>query len=126
MFLKVKIKGDNTILCDKCYILTELFKAAESNSHQNYIPTLSFINEMIKQGRIELYAGDCPIEEVKKNLNDETHYTICHYFMCKGCNHYYFIGACIRGTPVYKTIDSIKNVNFDNMLWGRYGALYYK
>ncbi|MDV3426203.1 MAG: hypothetical protein LIR50_03300 [Bacillota bacterium] len=111
-------------MCDKCYILTELFKAAESNSHQNYIPTLSFIKEMIKQGRIELYAGDCPIEEVEKNLNDEIHYTIRHYFKCKTCDRYFFIGDCIRGVPVYKIIDNIKTVNFDNMLWGRYGTLY--
>lgn len=111
-------------MCDKCYVLKELFKAAASNSHQNYIPTLAFIKEMVKQGRIELFAGDCPLDEVEMHLSAEIHYTICHYFSCKSCNQYFFIGACIRGMPIYETMVTLNAVNFDNMLWGYYGSLY--
>jgi len=111
-------------MCEKCYVLKELFKAAESNSHQNYIPTLSFIQEMTRQDRIELFAGDCPLEEVEKHLSEEIHYTIQHYFKCKSCKQYFFIGACIRGMPVYEIMDNIKNINFDSILWGRFGTLY--
>ena len=113
-------------MCDKCYVLKELFKAAESNSHYNYIPTLAFLKEMVRQGRLELFAGDCQLEETEKHLNEETHYTVCHYFRCKSCNQYFFIGACIRGTPIYKIIDNLKNENFSNMLWGHCGTLYEK
>ncbi len=111
-------------MCEKCYVLRELFKAAESNSHQNYIPTLAFIKEMVRQERIELFAGDCPIEEVEKHLFDEIHYTISHYFRCKSCEQSFFIGACIRGMPVYKRINDLNTINFNTMLWGRCGILY--
>ena len=111
-------------MCDKCYVLKELFRGAESNSHQNYIPTLAFVREMVKQDRIEIFAGDCPLEEVEKHLSDEIHYTISHYLKCKSCNQYFFIGACIRGIPIYETKSSISSKDFDNLLWGRYGTKY--
>ncbi|MDQ0088594.1 hypothetical protein J2T12_002000 [Paenibacillus anaericanus] len=110
-------------MCKSCFVLRELFTAAISDAHQNYIPTISFIKEMIKQQRLELYAGDCPLEEVARHLSEEIHYTVRHYLRCKSCNHYFFIGACIRGTPIYKTIESINDVNVKNM-WGNYGSLY--
>jgi hypothetical protein len=105
-------------MCENCYVLKELFKAAESNSHQNYIPALAFIKEMVNQRRIE-----CPLEEVEKYLSEEIHYTIRHFFRCRSCQQYFFIGACIRGMPVYEVIDKISKVNIDNM-WGKYGILY--
>jgi hypothetical protein len=111
-------------MCEQCYVLKELFGAAESSPHRNYIPTLAFIHEMVKQDRMELFAGDCPLEKVKKQLDDEIHYTIQHYFICKSCGHYFLIGACIRGMPIYEMMDNVKNVNFDTMLWGRVGTLY--
>jgi|BioPla2DNA2_1021312.scaffolds.fasta_scaffold32279_4 hypothetical protein len=111
-------------MCEQCYELRKLFEAGDSNSHYNYIPTLSFINEMVKQGRLELYAGDCPIEDVEKHLSEEIHYTIRHYFRCKSCNDYFFIGACIRGTPIYKIMKNVDSENFENLLWGKYGILF--
>jgi hypothetical protein len=113
-------------MCKKCDVLKELFKAVNSNSHENYIPTLAFMKEMENQGRVSLLAGDCHLEEVEKLLYEETHYTICHYFECNSCNQYFFIGACIRGTPTYKTMKSLSNVNFDNMLWGHIGTMFEK
>jgi hypothetical protein len=111
-------------MCQQCSVLKKLFEAAGSNSHYNYIPTLAFINEMVKQGRLELYAGDCPIEDVKEHLFKELHYTICHYFKCKSCNIYFFIGACIRGAPIYRIMKDINSENIDKLLWGKYGILF--
>ncbi|TFB22010.1 hypothetical protein E3U55_06835 [Filobacillus milosensis] len=111
-------------MCRECYIVSELFNAAKSHPHQNYIPSLAFINEMLKQERIELFAGDCPLEEVEKHLSDELHYTIKHCFRCKSCKLYFLIGACIRGVPIYEIKENIETVNFDNILWGRFGTLY--
>lgn len=111
-------------MCEKCYILKELFKSAERYPHQNYFPTIAFIKEMTKQNRIELFAGDCPLDEVERLLEEEKHYTICHYFSCKSCDQYFFIGACVRGTPIYKTMDNLEAENLDRMLWGHCGTLF--
>lgn len=113
-------------MCEKCYVLTEIFKAADSDSHYNYIPSISFIRAMIKQDRLELYAGDCPLEEVEKHLWEEKHYTVCHYLRCTKCNQYFFIGACIRGTPIYKILGGLAEEKIDNILWGHYGTLFNK
>ena len=73
---------------------------------------------------MELYAGDCPLEEAEKHLWEEKHYTVCHYIKCTKCNRYFFIGACIRGTPIYKLLDSLTGEKIDNMLWGQCGTLF--
>jgi hypothetical protein len=117
------IIGDVKV-CDNCHVLKELFKGAESNSQKNYLPVLAFLKEMVRQGRIELFAGDCLLEEVEKQLSDEIHYTIQHYFKCKCCNQYFSVSACIRGIPTYKVVDNLNTINFDNALWGKCGTLY--
>jgi hypothetical protein len=111
-------------VCEKCYALAELFKAADKNPHENYLPSIAFIEQLVKQGELELYAGDCPLEEIEKHLEEESHYTICHYFVCKQCNEYFFIGVCIRGRPIYKVKKDLKDENFNNILWGRCGTFY--
>lgn len=111
-------------MCDNCHVLKELFKGAGTNSQKNYLPVLAFLKEMIRQGRIELFAGDCLLEEVEDQLADEIHYTIQHYFKCKSCTQYFSVGACIRGTPIYKVVDNLNTIHFDNTLWGKCGTLY--
>lgn len=113
-------------MCNSCFVLKKLFEGSESDSHQNYIPTFNFIKEMVRQGRLELFAGDCPLDEMEKHLAEEFHFTIRHYFKCKSCYNYFFIGACIRGTPIYEAMEDLNGENFDNTLWGHYGTLYDK
>jgi len=84
------------------------------------------MTDLVKQERLEFFAGDCPLDEVEDHLSEEIHYTIKHYFRCKGCKKYFFIGACIRGKPIYKTMVYVNDLNFENILWGHYGTLYEK
>ncbi|NBI29174.1 hypothetical protein [Chengkuizengella marina] len=111
-------------MCEKCYILKKIFKVADSNPHLNYFPTIKFIEELVLQERIEVYAGDCPLNDIEQLLNEEKHYTVCHYLRCKDCFHYFFIGACIRGTPIYKTMVNFKKEELENMLWGQHGTFF--
>ncbi|KGX84156.1 hypothetical protein [Pontibacillus marinus] len=111
-------------MCGNCFILTELFKTADSNPHQNYFPILALLKEMNKQSRIDLFAGDCPLEEVERHLSEEKHYTIQHYFKCVDCNQYFLIGACIRGMPIYKCLDDLKDLKVKSTLWGSCGSIF--
>ena len=80
--------------------------------------------ELERQGDIELYAGDCPLEGADAVLDAEKHYTVCHYMQCRSCGALYFVGACIRGTPVFRQVADIKKENLDTRLWGRCGTYY--
>ncbi|MDD3923644.1 MAG: hypothetical protein PHP11_00885 [Erysipelotrichaceae bacterium] len=111
-------------MCDKCNSLKELYSNVINQPYQNYLPTIRHIERMVNLGQIELYAGDCLLEEVDCILYEEKHYTICHYLKCKGCNQFFFIGACIRGTPIYKTLDTLKEEKISNVLWGKCGTLF--
>lgn len=113
-------------MCDNCFILEQIIKYSDSNPHKNYMPTIKFIEEMISQDRIELYAGDCEVKDIKDVLYEEKSYTICHFFKCKSCDGFYFVGACIRGTPIYKKIKNIEKEKIENMVHGTIGTYYKK
>ena len=111
-------------MCKKCSIINALFDAAGDNPHTNYKPTIMFLDGMEKNEVIELYAGDCQLSDTLSVLYEEKHYTVCHYLKCRECGKVFFIGACIRGTPIYKKIDDIDREHLDKLLWGKQGTMF--
>ena len=57
-------------------------------------------------------------------LDAEQHYTVCHYMRCRSCGTLYFVGACIRGTRVFRQVEDIRKENLGTRLWGRCGTYY--
>lgn len=108
-------------MCDNCKIVKAAFEGAKNQPHLNYPPLHAMLSEMLKQRRLELYAGDCPFDEMTEVLEKETHYTVCSYLRCSECGTFFFFGACIRGEPKFKEISDITAENIDKMLWGREG-----
>lgn len=111
-------------MCDNCEIVKAAFEGAKSQPHLNYTPLHAMLSEMLKQRRLELYAGDCTFDEIPEVLDKETHYTVCSYLTCSECETVYFFGACVRGAPIFKEIRDITAENIDSMLWGREGELF--
>lgn len=111
-------------MCKTCDFIKSVFTAAKNEPHHNYMPLLMMLKEIERQKRIVLVAGDCPIEDVLYHLDKELHYTVRHYFKCKSCNQFLFIGACIRGTPIFETLNTLENKNFEKILWGKTGTLF--
>lgn len=112
-------------MCSNCKIVEVLFDSAASEPRLNYVPVYRFIKELIKQKRIDIYAGDCPFEDALKVLGGEKHYTVSFYLECTRCYSIFFYGACIRGNPIYKKVENINKEKIDSLLWGREG-LYFK
>jgi hypothetical protein len=111
-------------MCQQCDIIEVLFKAASKDAHKNYYPVLRFLQALEEEKYIELYAGDCLLEDAMKILESEQQYTVCHYFQCKSCKAIYFLGACIRGVPIFKKIENIEQENLNNMISGNIGTYY--
>lgn len=112
-------------MCKNCKVVEELFRAASSNPHENYIPVYRLLEELIKQKRLKVYAGDCSFEDVLEVLSSEKHYTVSFYLECTQCGDIFFYGACIRGKPVYKKVENVNKEKIDALLWGREG-LYFR
>lgn len=110
-------------MCKTCNFIDVIFNSAKFDAHSNYYPILKLLEQIEKQKRIELIAGDCFIEEVPEVLFREEHYTVCHYFKCSNCDTYIFIGACIRGTPIFKLLNKIDS-DFPKLLWGTVGSYF--
>lgn len=112
-------------MCSNCKIVEVLFGAAVSDPRSNYVPVYRFLEELIKQRRLEIYAGDCLFEDVLKVLDGEKHYTVSFYLECTRCNKMFFYGACIRGNPIYRRVENINKEKIDSLLWGKEG-LYFR
>ena len=113
-------------MCKNCDIVDSSFKGANSNPHLNLAPIHSLLSVLVKRKQLEIYAGDCPFDDMLEVLEEEKHYTVCFYLRCSECGKIYFFGACIRGTPIYKYIEDIKKEKIDNMIWGNEGVYYKK
>jgi len=98
-----------------------MFENANLDANDKYAHVIMLLKAAEEQNEIQLIAGDCPIDEVFAHMEQEEHYTISHYFQCKFCSKYFFIGACIRGYPIYKILDALENERIESMLWGRCG-----
>lgn len=111
-------------MCKYCNIIKTIFKEAKTNPHIYYSPIIYFLSAMEKSEKIELFAGDCLLKDANEVLLEEKHYTVCHYIKCKSCSLVFFIGACIRGKPLFKVIKNIEKENIKNRIWGNVGIYY--
>ena len=110
--------------CPFCGQLAAQMKEASGGSYHQYDQLLQKLMELERQGNVELFAGDCPLEDTNAVLEAEQHYTVCHYMRCRSCGALYFVGACIRGAPVFRQVADIRKENLDTRLWGRCGTYY--
>ena len=110
--------------CPFCGQLAAQLKEDRSFSYRQYDQLLQKLMELERQDVMELFAGDCLLEDTDSVLDAEQHYTVCHYMRCRSCEATYLIGACIRGRPIYRRVEDIKKENLDTRLWGRCGTYY--
>ena len=112
--------------CPSCGPLAAQMEEASGGSYRQYDQILQKLMELEQRGNMELFAGDCTLEETDAALASERHYTVCHYMRCRRCGALYFVGACIRGRPAFRQVDDIKKENLNTRLWGRCGTYYSK
>ena len=55
-----------TMDCPSCCQLTAQMKEDSSISHRQYDQLLQKLMELERQGDMELYAGDCPLEDAAR------------------------------------------------------------
>ena len=113
-----------TMDCPSCGQMAAQMKEDSSISYRQYDQLLQKLMELERQGDMELYAGDCPLEDTGAVLDAEQHYTVCHYMRCRNCGALYFVGACIRGAPVFRQVADIRKENLGTRLWGQCGTYY--
>ena len=114
------------LICPSCGQLAVQMEEASGGSYRQYDQILQALMELEAQGDMELFAGDCPLEDTDTVLGAEQHYTVCQYMRCHSCGVIYFIGACIRGAPVYRKVENLQKENLETKLWGRYGTYFSK
>ena len=115
---------NKNLICPSCGQLAAQMKEASGGSYHQYDQLLQKLMELERQGNVELFAGDCPLEDTNAVLEAEQHYTVCHYMRCRSCGALYFVGACIRGAPVFRQVADIRKEYLVTRLWGRCGTYY--
>ena len=116
-------KRNEEEICRVCEFLSGGIEGDERKLYDHYDAVIKTAARLVEYGALELFAGDCPLEAVDNVLKTERHYTVCHYLQCKSCGAVYFVGACIRGTPIYRKVDRLDWDKIRRQLWGRCGSV---
>ena len=111
-------------MCTTCDFIDAVFLSAQEDRHFTYVPVLTMLFEIEKQGRIDLIAGDCLSDQLHTVNEVEVQLTVCHYFKCRTCKKYFFIGSYIRGTPTFRSLTTLKNEHLDKKIWGKFGLYF--
>lgn len=83
--------------CPACSSLHKLLTANARDSWKKYDQVMATSRDLVIQGTLELFAGDCPLEDVDDALASEQHLTVCHYLRCKSCGNLYYVGGLHPG-----------------------------
>ena len=110
--------------CPVCGPLAARMDGSVGELRRWYGQLLCAFAALERQGVMELFAGDCPLADAAAVLDAEQHYTVCHYMRCRKCGALYFLGACIRGVPVFRRVMDLHKENLNVRLWGRCGTWY--
>lgn len=108
-------------MCGICSDISSMFLNAVGDNVSEYIKIIDRLQIEYDSNHLWIIAGDCPLSDAAKYLENEEHYTISHYLQCRECSQYFFVGACIRGIPVYKLLETLDNENIESKLWGQFG-----
>lgn len=65
--------------CLSCGLLLTQMKETSSDSYRQYNRILQTLMKLERKGVLELFAGDCPLEDTDTILGAEQHYTVCQY-----------------------------------------------
>ena len=111
-------------MCRNCDDIDTAFKNAREDPHKSFMPIYELLLNKIENEQLTIYAGDCKFKEMLDIIDEEFHFTVCFYLQCPACGIFYFFGTCIRGTPIYKKLESIDEKKIKNMFWGREGKFF--
>lgn len=120
-------------MCNYCDYFKLIYKQVERDTHPPvfsstkrghfYVKLINLFDFAYKQSWIRYAACDCHLDEAIAVLHSDKHYTVCHDLQCTHCNQLFFIGACIRGEPVFKLVNDIAEINTHSR-WGKLGVLF--
>ena len=77
---------------------------------------LSLIPDLIQlydEGYLALYAGSGYVDRIMEDIKSEKYFTYDYYFRCKECDEIYYLGICIRGTPIFRKVKEPSEIKFD-------------
>ena len=87
----------------------------------DYWGAIKLMRKSVEIGKLEFVAGDCPIQDIEKEIEAESQYTYYHYFQCK-CGKCFNTGVCIRSSaPIIKVLEGLPD-NYMKKLNSRFGS----
>lgn len=113
-------------MCIRCDEIAKRFPLDLSSHHAafaDYKWAYKALTDKVSLRHFELYAGDCPMDEIEHNL--DIMYTMRHYVRCRNCGRIFFIGFCVRGMPLGEIVDSLPPT-IEHISNGHYGTYYDK
>lgn len=91
--------------CKDCLKLKTAFDNAKYNPHEALRDTYILMQELYNRKKLTLYMSDYSFENWDEEIRLEQHLTYNLYLKCRKCKKIYYLGVCVRGTPIYRILD---------------------
>src|SRR5690348_14142091 len=67
--------------------------------------TIDALKVRVDSAQMRYVRGDVPLEDMVALGRSDLKYTIVSFLECRECRRTWFWGLCIRGAPIYETVD---------------------
>ena len=91
--------------CSACSKFHRLLAAKTREPWKKYDQVMATARDLVDQGTLELFAGDCPLEDADGVLASEQHLTVCHYLRCKSVREPLLCGCLHPGETGFPASD---------------------
>ncbi|MFC0197458.1 hypothetical protein ACFFIR_11345 [Microbacterium arthrosphaerae] len=70
------------------------------------VRTIDALKLRVDSGSMRYVRGDVPLEDMLALARSDLKYTIVSYLECDECGRTWFWGLCIRGAPIYESVEA--------------------
>lgn len=109
--------------CCTC-IATEVIQA-KGAGYDKYFYLVLKLESLVKKGDLDLVCGSCDLNQTVRYFEQEKFYTLSHFLTCNTCARTFYVGACVRGSPVFEVDREIPpKEKLFNVYNGRVGSVF--
>jgi len=98
-----EVMAENKCQCANCTCVKEMFVDAKEK-RLGVKEVYDFLFELYKEKRLTVYMSEFPFESFWDEIMKEVYFSYRAYLKCPQCNRVFYMGVCVRGTPVYDVL----------------------
>ncbi len=110
--------------CTECCDVLKAFEEAKKAPLHSWRSVYGLLLERVCANKLEVYASDCDFDKALDEIAKEVHFAYYFYLRCHKCGEIYYMGICVRGTPVFKTSEEFSENQIERTVKSGIGTFF--